>query len=334
MYFNLTKWKAMSTKRIYPYCKKQIDFRFSQNKYDFIVDEIKNKKFTNKGNYLILHIKKIYLSTWELIKHISATLDIEEHKIGYAGLKDKNATTTQYISIPLMKEKYLERIETNQVKILEVFRDSSKLSIGDLEGNTFKIALYDIKEEDSYDIFRIISKIQKHGMPNYFGFQRFGKEFDLQSAKEIAYGETFISNKKLEKLLCSAYQSYYFNEWLAQRMYANIKEDFNGIKVIEGDVLSLDKKYVSGLLVGRNILRAKGLAREIEEKYDDEYVQIKGYRRNAWVEVKNFTNKYIKEENKLILTFTLPKSSYATVLIENLAMKNFSINDTSKYYKK
>jgi tRNA pseudouridine13 synthase len=323
----------MTTKRIYPYCKRQIDFTFTQNKFDFIVEEIPNKTFSGKGNYSILEIKKTYLSTWDLIKVISDKLDIEEHKIGYAGLKDKNATTTQFISIPLTKEHLIKRLNSKGVEVVNIYRDKSKLNIGDLKGNRFTITLKNISHEDTNDLFQVLAKIQKHGIPNYFGFQRFGKNFDLEEAKAIAYGDNFIQNKKLSHMLTSAYQSYYFNNWLSQRVQQSIKKGSDKLVELDGDIYSKTSQYITGLLVGRNIIRAKNEARIIEELFDDEYVQLKGMRRDAWIDVLNLQSKYSKENKTLTLDFVLPKSSYATVLIENLAMKNFSINDTAKHYK-
>lgn len=324
----------MNFKRIYPYCTRKIDFQFIQNRYDFIVTEIPNQTFSNSGNFLILEIKKSYLSTWDLLKYIAETLDIEEHKIGYAGLKDKNATTTQFISIPLMKEKFVEQLNSKNVEVLNIYRHNQKLNIGDLEGNHFSINLQKVSNDDIFEIYRILSKIQKHGMPNYFGFQRFGAEFDVEYARSVAYGEEIVEKKKLSNLIVSAYQSYYFNNWLTRRVELSFEEEINGLKEIKGDVYSKESSYITGLLPGRKIIRAKDEARVIEEEFDDEYVTEKGYRRDAWIKPTNIQNKYDKENCILHLEFTLPKSSYATVLIENLAMKNFSLKDVAKKNKK
>jgi len=314
----------VNTKRIFLQDHKSIDFQFNQNRYDFVVDEITNREFSNSGNFLILHLKKEYLSTWDLLKTISKKLDIEEHKIGYAGLKDKNATTTQYISIPLMKEKALKVLNNKQITLLGVYRDNKKLNIGDLAGNRFKITLKEIKPEDITILYQVISQIQKHGMPNYFGFQRFGEEYNFDKAKAVVYGEEIVRNKNLEHLLISAYQSYFFNAWLSKRVQIAKELNLKRLNILDGDIFSdKTKKTITGLLPGRKVVRSKSQAREIEKEFDDEFVYAKGFRREAWIKPLDIKNKYIKEENQLILEFTLPKGSYATVFIENLANKNF-----------
>ena len=315
----------IDTTRLYFTDYAPLNFQFVQNRYDFIVDEIPYKDFGSHGNFLILHIQKEYLSTWDLLKHISKVLNIEEHKIGYAGLKDKHATTTQYISIPLMKEKQLERLNNKYIKILAVYKDTKKLNIGDLKGNKFTITLKQIDENDLPNIYKTISHIQKFGMLNYFGYQRFGKEYSFDKAKDVVYGDKIIkNNKNLEHLMGAAYQSYFFNGWLKKRVQLSIDANSKKLKTLDGDVFSLnDKSTITGLLPGRKIIRAKSQAREIEQQYDDQYIHIKGFRRDAVVKVKNLTNKYYSENQTLTLHFELPKSSYATVLIETLANKNF-----------
>lgn len=315
----------MNTQRLYIQEHEPLNFTFHQNKYDFIVNEIPSMKFKNKGNFLILKIKKQYLSTWELLNHISDTLDVDEHLIGYAGLKDKNATTTQYISIPMNKSRDIEHLNSKNVQIVETYKHDKKLKIGDLKANRFKITLKDIQPEELPKIYQTLSQIQKHGMPNYFGYQRFGKDCKFEKTKRVVYGEEIIKDKKLNKFLKLAYQSYFFNAWLAKRIELSKEQGGKKLIHIEGDVCNLhNRTIITGLLPGRDIIRAKSDARVIEEQFDDMFIHEKGYRRDAWIEATDIKNKFIKEKNSLELEFTLPKSSYATVFIENIANKNFT----------
>jgi tRNA pseudouridine13 synthase len=314
----------MNTRRTFIQNHQRIPFTFRQNKYDFIVTEIPLQEFSTKGNYIILKIKKIFMTTWELLSYISSKLDIDEHKIGYAGLKDKNATTIQYISIPQIKSNIKKILDSKQVEVLDILKSKSKLNIGELQGNNFQITLHDVKEEYLMDIYKVLSKIQKHGIPNYFGYQRFGEDYDFNKAKAVVYGEEIIRNKKVEHLLISAYQSYFFNAWLSNRVELSKEKSLNKLDILEGDLFAnKHSKSISGLLPGRKVKRSSKDARLIEEKYDDEFVYAKGYRREAWVQVSNIKNKFFKEKNTLVLEFDLPKSSYATVVIENIANANF-----------
>ena len=328
-------------KRVFLQDYKQIDFKFYQNVDDFIVIE-EPIRFTGKGNFIILKIKKKSLGTWDLLEKLADGLGIYENELGYAGLKDKNATTTQYISVPKKYSKDIKKFKHPKIEIQETFLHKTKLNIGDLIGNSFQINLHEVKIEDLGIIEKRLKEISKVGMPNFFGFQRFGRDVEknLEKANKIIYGDLTIKDRKLEKMLISAYQSDFFNRWLAKR----IEDSNDTFKLLAGDVmLSLkenkfftpstissktqkdfeNKEVVpTGLLSGRDVFRAKNEARLIEEKFDDTYIQEKGLRRAAIVFPRNVSMHYDKTSNKCRLRFTLPKASYATVLIENILNKN------------
>lgn len=323
---------------------KPLNFNFYQNKEDFIVTE-EPIRFTNKGNFIILKIKKENLGTWDLLEKLSKGLNVYEHELGYAGLKDKNATTTQYISIPKKYSKDIKKFKHGKITILESCLHSNKLNIGDLIGNHFAINLHDVTKEDVIVIEQRLKEIAKVGMPNFFGFQRFGKDIkeNLEKAKKVIEGDLKIKDSKLEKMLMSAYQSDLFNRWLEQRIQLS-KESF---QLLNGDVflqLKDEKLFTpkeitpailadfearkivpTGLLCGRNVFRSMSQARVIEEKFDDEMVVSKGLRRAALVYPSNIEVGYNKEKQQCKLSFFLPKASYATVLIENIQNKNIII---------
>ncbi|MEA2049509.1 MAG: tRNA pseudouridine(13) synthase TruD [Campylobacterota bacterium] len=314
----------MKTKRIYINNEKEIKFTFKQNRYDFIVDEIPLKKWSGRGNFLILKIKKVFTSTWELLSIISKTLNIAEHQIGYAGLKDKNATTTQYISIPLNKSRDYKLLNSKNIEVLATYRDDQKLKIGDLEGNRFKITIKDINPDDLTLIYNRISQIQKHGIPNYYGFQRFGKDDKFEKTKALIYGEEYQNDKKLDKFMKFTYQSYFFNGWLAKRVEISKEKDSKKLVILDGDIFKdKNKKTITGLLPGRKVQRATSKAAMIEKNFDDIFIHEKGSRRDAWIYPKDIKNNYNSEKKSMLLSFSLPKGSYATVLIESLANLNY-----------
>ena len=328
-------------KRVFLQDYKDVDFKFYQNVDDFKVIE-EPIRFTNKGNFIILKIKKIRLGTWDLIEKLADGLQIYENEIGYAGLKDKNATTTQYISIPRKYAKDIKKFKHSKIEIKETFLHSTKLNIGDLIGNSFEINLHEVKVQDVGIIEKRLKEISKVGVPNFFGYQRFGRDVEknLEKANQIIYGDLKIRDRKLEKMLISAYQSDFFNKWLAKR----IEDSDKTFKLLNGDVFMQhqDKKLFTpskinekiikdfeaqkivptGLLSGRDVFRAKYEAREVEEKFDDTYIQEKGLRRLALIYPKNISVKYDKNTLKCKVRFTLPKASYATVVIENILNKN------------
>ena len=170
----------------------------------------------------------------------------------------------------------------------------------------------------------------------------FGKEVEenLSKAKDIIGGELIIKDKKLSKMFIAAYQSDFFNRWLVNRLkhsqeffdlkdgdvFYDMKKDklFTPKKINDTLIKDCKNKNISvtGLLPGRKVYRALGEARKIEEKFDDMYIQDKGYRRDAIIFPKNVECNYSSKDKRCTLQFALPKGSYATVLIEALINNN------------
>jgi len=348
-------------KRIFTQNHKPIKFTFKQTKDDFIVDEVPLfDKPSDKGNYLIAKIQKQDMSTMEMLSTLER--DLQCFSIGYAGLKDKYATTTQYISLPLKYSRDFEKLRHPKIKVLESFRSKEKLNIGDLKGNRFFIRLKDVGLENADKLGEILDDIMRNGMPNYFGYQRFGRDSaNFEKARDVAQGELIMKDKKIHKIMLHAYQSYLFNDWLAERIRLskdaayeelNLGEEVNELlenqkgllKVLPGDIMQdakgkflnvtdlkeirkpyKEQKIVpTGLLSGAKAWRAKGIAGEIEHHFDDLTVNAMGVRRDAWIYPKQIRYKHNAKEKFFEVSFTLPKGSYATVLLENLANRDLS----------
>jgi len=330
-----------------------INFKFYQTPTDFVVDELSSTQFKGKGNYLILHIKKVELTTWDMVAIFAEYMAVPAQKIGYAGLKDKHATTTQYISVDASYEKLLKKFYHKQIKILSTTRHSHSIRMGDLCGNRFSINLHFVDNIDAGKIEKVARRIAKDGLPNYFGYQRFGRDSDsIKQAQDMIQGDLFIEDNKVKKFLISIYQSVFFNDWLRDRVMLTLEDGETKFKLLEGDVcmdkdgkLSTpkimptreyeNKKLVpTGLLCGRDVFRARSDAREIEKDYDDEFLQDKGYRREAVIYPKEIECNYVKKQTLLNISFSLPKGSYATVFLESIAGKNYSAKDVKAKAKK
>jgi tRNA pseudouridine13 synthase len=322
--------------------KEKLNFKFEQNQDDFIVDEIPIK-FKGNGNFLIFHVQKVELTTWDMIAAFAEFLNISAEKIGYAGLKDKHATTTQYLSFETKYEQQLKKFRHAQIKILDITRHTHSIRMGDLVGNHFSINLFGASQIEAGQIEKLARRSEKNGLPNYFGYQRFGRDNDsIEQAKAMIAGDLYINDAKLKKFLISIYQSLFFNDWLKERVLLSREKNDGKFMLLDGDVYlsSEDKLFTpksvqqkdfeahkvvpTGLLCGRDVYRARDEARTIEEKYDDEFLYEKGLRRAAIVFPKDMEFKYKEHFDILNVSFTLPKGSYATVFLENIANKNFS----------
>ncbi|MDG6224405.1 MAG: tRNA pseudouridine(13) synthase TruD [Candidatus Thermoplasmatota archaeon] len=152
--------------------------RLRKKPEDFQVSEIaKPPPLNDNGHYTIAQIKVYNWETNKLIRAFSKRLGISRRKIGFAGTKDKRAVTTQYFSF-YCSEELVKNLSLKDVYVLDAFRSSKPLFIGDLQGNDFLIRIrgIDKNEREIKDITSSsIDEISSHGgFPNYFGIQRFG----------------------------------------------------------------------------------------------------------------------------------------------------------------
>ncbi len=219
----------MKLDRLYPLSHAPIDFHFKQTPADFVVTEIPLYEFTGEGEHLIVKIRKKALTTWQMLEILSNHLGVRIRDIGYAGLKDKDAMTIQYISVHKKYEEALKHFSHDQIKILETTYHNNKLRIGHLKGNRFFIRLKKVNPTDAKKIDSLLQWIAKNGSPNYFGYQRFGRDGNnYELAREIIEGKRKMRDRKKRDFLMSAYQSHLFNLWLSKRI--EISRLFDGLQ--------------------------------------------------------------------------------------------------------
>lgn len=210
--------KNIIFKPLYALKHSPINVCFSKNSNDFVVREKALYEFSGSGEHLILHIQKKDLSTSEALRILSEISGIKMRDFGYAGLKDKQGLTSQFISMPKKFDGFLSNFSHPKIKILESFIHNNKLRIGHLKGNSFFIRLKKVSKIDALKIKEAFDKINNEGFANYFGYQRFGKFKDNYiEGLEILKGKN-LKNKKMQDFLISAYQSELFNKYLSKRI--------------------------------------------------------------------------------------------------------------------
>ena len=194
-------------------------FIFNPSPRDFTVEEVPLYDFSGEGEHLVLKIRKKELTTWEMLDILSTHLGIRRRDIGYAGLKDKHAMTIQYISIMAIHESKLEDFSHPQIKILDRVRHANKIRIGHLKGNRFHLRFKKVLGVQKEMLDSVLAWVKRNGVPNYFGYQRFGMHGDnWQEGQKILSGELKMRDRKNREFLISAYQSYLFNHWLSKRI--------------------------------------------------------------------------------------------------------------------
>jgi len=145
-----------------------------QTPEDFQVDEIPLYPFSGEGTHVLFRIRKRDLSTFDALRKIARAMRIPEEAFGYAGLKDRQAVTTQWLSLEYGDVPLLESLDVEGIEVLEITRHHHKLKVGHLAGNRFKIRVRGIDPARADAGRRVLAVLERRGVPNYYDRQRFG----------------------------------------------------------------------------------------------------------------------------------------------------------------
>ncbi len=139
------------------------------NLTELIEAEPSYTQMEGKGDFLITLLIKRRWATDLAIKRIAKSLGISKKRISFAGTKDKQAITAQFISIYKGDVEKVRNIKIKDMSIVPLIYRSKSIEMGELIGNGFLLKGW-IKEPklDGCD----------DGFPNYFGEQRFGSRGD------------------------------------------------------------------------------------------------------------------------------------------------------------
>ena len=209
---------------------------------DFRVDELPAYLPSGAGPHLYLHVEKRGRTTREVVRSLALALGVGERDAGYAGLKDRAAVTSQWLSFPVARDPDPASLAGDGYRVLSASRHQNKLRPGHARGNAFEVA---VRGGGLAAAQACAAALARSGLPNFFGPQRFGRD-----GANAALGRALLApdpppearragrDRFLRRFALSAYQSSLFNRWLAMRI-----ADGLFASVLAGDVL---KKLESG----------------------------------------------------------------------------------------
>ena len=280
---------------------------------EFVVDEVLSFEPAGTGEHLYIEIEKTGANTGWVAYQLASFLEVRDLDVSYAGRKDRHGITTQWFSCYLPTgtgvDWKLFLVEGVVVKSMTWHR--SKLRRGQLQYNVFRIKVRHGKlaQSQSRDLVKRIERLTKHGLPNYFGPQRFGRD-----GRNLILADQLLRKGKRVRgnqgMLISAARSWLFNGFLSRQLD-------------QSDAQQLTQ----GPLIGKSRDPQPG------EEYFDEMEQAwaKGLRKlGAKVGTRDLIVRpdemsWSASEGGLVLQFRLPPGSYATSLLREL----FLVKDES-----
>ncbi|PKF61999.1 tRNA pseudouridine(13) synthase TruD [Psychromonas sp. psych-6C06] len=194
---------------------------YKQRCEDFVVKEALGFELTGEGEHVCLWIQKIGENTQYLARQLAKFAAIPARNVSYAGLKDRQGDTWQWFSlhIPGKITPDFSLFESPGVTIHKVIRHHKKIKTGALAGNYFSITLRDISDKEAFQVALLNIK---HGVPNYFGEQRFGHGGHNVSAALTMFEGRKIKDRFKRGMYLSAARSYLFNHLVSQRISDNL----------------------------------------------------------------------------------------------------------------
>ena len=304
---------------------------------DFTVEEVPLYLPEGSGSHAYARVEKRGLTTRDLVLALLRQ-GLKEKEIGVAGLKDKYAVTTQWLSVPNRHAAALAALaELDGVTVLETSRHRNKLGIGHLRGNRFSVR---VRGGDPVAAAAVLEVLKTAGVPNYFGPQRFGRfGTNAVDGLNLIRGEHVPGGHRLKRFFLSALQSLLFNRMLSVRLerglYGSVvqgdwakKRETGGVFVVEdaegeqpraerGDISATLPLYgkkvkVSGFDAG--VLEAETLA-YFGLRWSD-FTARKGSRRPSRIFLDDVV--LTPKDDGYTLAFTLQKGSFATSVLREV----------------
>jgi tRNA pseudouridine13 synthase len=204
---------------------------------DFQVDEVLGFEPNGEGQHVLLQVCKTDINTEQVARHLAKSAGVHPRDVGYSGLKDRNAVTSQWFSLFLTNRRAPQwsALESNQIKVLQGHRHTRKLKRGTARGNRFRIRIRGIAGTRDAAEARLHA-IHEKGSPNYFGEQRFGRDYgNLERAAQLFQGTLKRLKPHLRGLYLSAARAQIFNELLGERVG---NESWN--RALPGDLMQLE----------------------------------------------------------------------------------------------
>lgn len=306
---------------------------------DFRVDEIAPPCDEAGREHVWVRIRKREITTQAVVQAWESHWQLEREAIGHAGLKDRQAVTTQWLSVPArVTSPEGPWPDLEGVQVLEAVYRPHKLQAGELVANRFAIRVREAVP-DAPRLAAILAELAVRGVPNYFGPQRFGRYGDNAQVGLALLHKGRKPRGWLEKLQAQAVQSWVFNEWVARRIRAGtfqevvagdvaMRQDTGG-KFIVQEVEAEQPRALAGAIsaTGPLLGRKYHEAREAARLEEDDLLHNLGLTRElfrvlpgARRPVRFFLQdtEWEQMSDGFWLRFTLPPGCYATAVLREV----------------
>src|SRR3989344_3611469 len=333
-------------------------YKLKQLPEDFVVIEIHAVKTEPQGKYLYLWMKKKGRNPLDVVQELANKFRIREKDIGFAGSKDKHAVTEQMISIAGVNKEDVEKLNfentlefygygSKPISLGDLQGNKFEIVVRNLETEKVERADYIENYFDEQRFSENNVKIGRHLLKKEFG-KAAALADEVKVAKYLEQKPTdFVGALKnvpirLLRMYVNAYQSYIWNKTVATYL-EKVGKVLKKVSYSEGELFFVSNpekfKEMRIPLVGFGHEEAE--TEEVQEIIDEimkeenlsstdfiikqiPELTLEGELRNVFVDVKDLKIGRKQEDelnagkSKVKVSFTLPKGSYATMVIKKI----------------
>lgn len=325
----------------YAYGAPDAQADFKTHPQDFIVEEVLGFEPSGEGEHLFLLLQTDDHNTRYTVKCLARLFAVKQRQVSYSGLKDRRGLTSQWFSIHLpgiAVEPDSKQLADAGITLLRYGRHHRKLRIGTHKANRFHILL---RSTDPCRLENRLRHISEHGVPNYFGAQRFGHQAgNIDEVQEYLEKGELPSERAQRSRVLSCLRSWWFNGSLAQRVEGDSWNQW-----LPGDPIMLNGS--------QSFFMEKAWSEALQKRYDTGDVHP-----GAWlpgIDTDGLPNNMqhllvlaaMKSEprplrllpcnlesepdgDSLSLRFELPKGAFATTVLRELVFLNDVSTDQTK----
>jgi tRNA pseudouridine13 synthase len=137
---------------------------------DFRVRELLDWVEEPDGAFIVHRLVKEKLSTTEALSLLARECGIDRAAIAYAGLKDRQGITEQFLTI----ERRAVHLDLGNLRVQPVGTAAVPITSKQSRGNAFAVVIRDLRPQQAAQLRRSLPSLVRSGFPNYFDDQRFG----------------------------------------------------------------------------------------------------------------------------------------------------------------
>ncbi len=190
-----------------------------------MVEELLGFDPPGEGPHHWIRVRCRQQNTHDVARKLAESAGVALRDVGFSGLKDRVAVTTQWFSLPRNPvdaplPESLRRMFASDpgIELVCESANARKLKRGTHRGNRFAIVLRELSAapESCDDRLAII---RAQGVPNYFGPQRFGRRgSNLAHAQRLSRNGRLRVSRQARSLALSAARAFLFNAVLSRRV--------------------------------------------------------------------------------------------------------------------